>query len=153
MVAQEKIEEKKQISYGKLIDQNGYKQTSSIPENVKEKIAQTPYYLFIYIPSDEILKISVFPIKSAQIKKILIRLKEFSPDLVKGISEIMKKFNLGNSTIHTTGLCFENINCYYETYVSAEDLDISLEKLKEEFLKVPRVEEVKIISIEVSSEV
>ncbi|MHA1775236.1 MAG: hypothetical protein DRO88_05945 [Promethearchaeia archaeon] len=150
MVTEEKIKEKKQISFGKLIDQARYKKTTSIPDKVKEKIAQTPYYLFIYIPSDEILKISVFPIKSARIKKILIRLKEFSPELVKGISEIMKKFNLGNSTIHTTGLCFEKINCYYETYVSIDDLPISLEKLRKEFLKVPRVEGVKIIDIQVT---
>ncbi|WP_457556772.1 hypothetical protein [Candidatus Harpocratesius sp.] len=150
MATEEKIEEKKQISFGKLIDQAAYKNSSSIPERVKEKIAETPFYLFIYIPSDEILKISVFPIKSSKIKKILIRLNEFSPELVKGISDIMKKFNLGSGTIHTTGLCFESINCYYETYVSVEDLPISLENLKNEFLRVPRVEEVKIIEIPLS---
>lgn len=147
----ENIEEKKQISYGKLVTRENYLTTSAIPKEVKQKLGESPYYLFIYIPGDEILKISIFPCKNAQIKKILIRLKEFAPELVKGISDILKKFKLGSGTIHTTGLCFEHINCYYETYVSVQDIPISLEEIKQEFLKVPRVENVQILDIEINS--
>jgi len=148
------IEEKKQISYGKLITQAHFQGTKCIPDHVKGTLKDTPYYLFIYIPSDDIIKISVFPCQHSSIKKILIRLKEFSPDLIKGISEVLKNFNLGDGTIHTTGLCFESINCFYETYIDVENVknrNISLETIREHFLQVPRVHEVQIIDIEVSS--
>ncbi|MHA1612197.1 MAG: hypothetical protein ACTSVZ_11720 [Promethearchaeota archaeon] len=149
MVKEENIKEKKQISYGKLISKEDFASDRCIPSEVKDKLENVPYYLFIFIPADEILKISVFPSKNPVIKKILIRLKEFSPELVKGISEILKNFKLGNSTIHTTGLCFENINCFYETYMSVVDMPASMEEIKAEFLKVRRVEEVSIIDIPV----
>ncbi len=142
-------EEKKQISYGKLISREDFESDRCIPMKVKAKLEDVPYYLFIFIPSDEILKISVFPSKNPVIKKILIRLREFSPELVKGISDILKNFKLGKSTIHTTGLCFENINCFYETYMSVVDISASLEEIKAEFLKINRVEEVSIIDIPV----
>ncbi|TFH27687.1 MAG: hypothetical protein E4G98_05940 [Promethearchaeota archaeon] len=144
---EEKIEEKKQISYGKLISREDFMSDRCMPADVKNKLEDVPHYLFIFIPSDEILKISVFPSKNPTIKKILIRLKEFSPELVKGISDILKNFKLGSSTIHTTGLCFENINCFYETYMSVVDMPTSMDEIKAEFMKVPRVEEVSIIDI------
>ncbi|MHA1674792.1 MAG: hypothetical protein ACTSYI_14350 [Promethearchaeota archaeon] len=144
---EEKIEDKKQISYGKLISREDFISDKCIPAGVKKKLEDVPYYLFIFIPSDEILKISVFPTKHPVIKKILIRLKEFSPDLIKGISDILKNFKLGSSTIHTTGLCFESINCFYETYMSVVDMPASMDEIRAEFLKVPRVEEVSIIDI------
>jgi hypothetical protein len=149
MVSDEKIEEKKQISFGKLITREAFLSNTCIPDDVKGKLDEVPFYLFIFIPGDEILKISVFPTKHSNIKKILIRLKEFAPELVKGISDILKNFKLGSGTIHTTGLCFEKIDCFYETYVSSSDIPISLDAIKAEFLKVPRVESVQIIDIQV----
>ncbi len=81
----------------------------------------------------------------------MIRLKEFSPDLVKGISDVLKNFNLGDATIHTTGLCFSGINCFYETYIDAESIktkNIALDTIKEDFMKVPRVEKVEIVDVD-----
>ncbi len=149
------IEDKKQISFGKLISEEKFTSSHFIPEKIQDHLKKAPYYLFIYIPADDIIKISVFPCKNATIKKILIRLKEFSPDLVKGISDVLKNFNLGDGTIHTTGLCFESINCFYETYLDTANIknhEVSLAKIKDEFLKVPRVEEVSIIDIEPDKE-
>ena len=143
-------DEKKQISYGKLIQKKNFDANTFIPNSVREKIKSAPYYLFIFIPAEDLIKLSCFPCQNNDVKKILIRLKEFSPDLVKGISDVLKKFNLDIGTIHTTGLCFEAINCFYETYIDAATLrekNISIEKVRDEFLKVQRVKEVKIINI------
>ncbi len=145
------LEEKKQISFGKLVPKAKFETSGFIPEKLHTLIKSTPYYLMIYIPADDILKISVFPCENSSIQKILIRLKEFSPDLVKGISDVLKNFNLGDGTIHTTGLCFEAINCFYETYIDSTIINkrnISIEKIREEFMKVPRVEEVIIVNIQ-----
>lgn len=147
-------DEKKQISYGKLMQKKEFDENAFIPNNVREKLKSSPYYLFIFIPAEDLIKLSIFPCKNNDVKKILIRLKEFSPDLVKGISDVLKKFNLDIGTIHTTGLCFEAINCFYETYVDATTLrekNISIEKVRDEFLNVQRVKEVKILDISAES--
>lgn len=148
------IENKKQISYGKLISKKDFASTSVIPIEVKEELKKSgEYYLWIFIPGEDIIKLSVYPCPSSSIKKILIRLKEFSPDLVKGISEVLKNFQLGDATIHTTGLCFSGQNCFYETYVDASELAakaLSLEKIKENFKNVHKVVSVELLDIPVS---
>lgn len=143
-------QDKKQISYGKLMQKKDFDENTFIPNSVREKLISTPYYLFIFIPANDLIKLSIFPCENNDVKKILIRLKEFSPDLVKGISDVLKKYNLDIGTIHTTGLCFEAINCFYETYINAATLrkeNISIEEVRDEFLKVQRVKDVKIINI------
>ena len=147
------VKERQQISYGKLIPRNKYMESPFIPDQIRSHLAENPYYLYIYVPADEIIKVSIFACKTANIKKILIRLKEFAPELVKGISSVLKNFNLGAGTIHTTGLCFESTKCYYETYVDAtvmEQKNLSLEQIREEFLAVNRVEEVIIKEITIT---
>ena len=143
--------DRKQISYGYLLSKENFENTPLIPPAAKRILKKGEYYLLIFIPGEELLKISSIPVEHSDIKKILIRLKEFSPDLVKGISDILKNYNLGDSTIHTTGLCFSGINCFYETYVDATKattLKISLEGIKNEFKKIPRVEDVQVLEIE-----
>lgn len=144
-------EEKKQISFGRLVKKADFQNSSFVPDEVRKTLKDTDFYLFIYIPSDEIIKLSIFPCGNVNIQKILIRLKEFSPELVKGISDVLKNFELGDSTIHTTGLCFSGINCFYETYLDStkmKDKNISIEEIKKEFLAVPRVVEVHIVDVE-----
>jgi hypothetical protein len=144
------IEEKKEISIGRLIPKAKFESSGFIPVKVQARIKSSNFYLLIYIPSDDIIKISVFPCSNPSIKKILIRLKEFSPDLVKGISDVLKNFNLGDGTVHTTGLCFQQQDCFYETYLDSsnfKDRQLSLEEIRQEFLKVPRVEDVEIYDI------
>lgn len=146
--------ERKQISYGNLISHTDFDKMGIVPIEVKKTLKKGAYYLFIFIPGEDLLKLSVFPVAHSTIKKILIRLKEFSPDLVKGISDVLKNFNLGDSTIHTTGLCFSGVNCFYETYVDAtkaESMAVSLNNIIDEFKKVPRVEEVQIVDIVVKA--
>ncbi|MHA1584451.1 MAG: hypothetical protein ACTSVU_06955 [Promethearchaeota archaeon] len=144
------IDEKQQISYGKLITGEEFKDAEYIPANVKSHLPEKPYYLFIYVPAEKLIKVSIFPVKHNLIKKVLIRLKEFSPELVKGISSVLKNFELGECTIHTTGICFEAINCFYETYIDVSNLKsrkFSLDEIRKAFLEVPRIEEVQIIDI------
>jgi hypothetical protein len=146
--------ERKQISFGNLIARTDFEKSPMIPDDVKSILRKGEYYLFIFIPEEKNLKLNVFPVENQKIKKILIRLKEFSPDLVKGISDVLRSFNLGDSTVHTTGLCFSGVKCFYETYVDAskaEQSKISLDNIKAEFVKIPRVEEVELLNIEVKS--
>lgn len=145
--------ERQQISFGKLITRENYITSPFIPGQIRSHLADTPYYLYIFVPADEIIKVSIFACKSGNIKKILIRLKEFAPELVKGISTVLKNFKLSEGTIHTTGLCFESTRCFYETYVDAtvmKEKNLSLDKIREEFSKVNRVEEVIIKDITIS---
>ncbi len=138
---------RKQISYGYLISKADFDKTNLIPPEGKKILKKGTCYLFIFIPGEELLKLSVFPCENTTIKKILIRLKEFSPDLVKGITDVLKNFKLGDSAIHTTGLCFSGVNCFYETYMDATKMtnhDISIDDIEEDFRKIPRVEEVEI---------
>ncbi len=147
-------ETRQQISYGKLISRRKYEESSFFPDEIRSHLPNTPYYLYIYVPADRIVKVSIFACDSSKIKKILISLKEFAPELVKGISTVLKNFNLGKGTIHTTGLCFESSKCFYETYVDESKLkesDISFEEIQKEFLKVERIEEVRILDIEVEN--
>ncbi|MCK5346803.1 MAG: hypothetical protein KAR20_25520 [Candidatus Heimdallarchaeota archaeon] len=148
------IETSKQISYGRLLNSHDFSNSTFIPDQVRSGLKSSAYYLFIYIPADEIIKVSIFPVQNPTIKKLLLRLKEFSPDLVKGISGVLKDFNLGDGTIHTTGLCFEAINCFYETYLDLANIEkrnISLEEIRQEFLRVPRVDSVEIIDVPVET--
>jgi hypothetical protein len=146
--------ERRQISYGNLVSHEDFEQTALIPFEVKKSLAKGIYYLFIFVPSEDSLKVTIFPVDNKTIKKILICLKEFSPDLVKGISDVLKTYNLGESSIHTTGLCFSGINCFYETYIDAQKMEqnqISLDAIKKEFKKIDRVLDVQILDIELKS--
>lgn len=143
--------ERKEISFGYLITKDDFEATTLVPPDGKKRLKSGNYYLFIFIPGDEILKLSIFPCENKTIKKVLIRLKEFSPDLVKGISDVLKNFNLSDSTIHTTGLCFSGVNCFYETYLDSTKMNghkYTIDDIKDSFNKVPRVEDVKIIDVD-----
>ena len=145
------METRQQISFGKLVSRAEYEQSKFFPEEIRSHLPKTPYYLHIFVPAENIVKVSIFACSNKDIKKILISLKEFAPELVKGISTVLKEFDLSKGTIHTTGLCFESTKCYYETYVDASKLaknNVSFGKIKKEFLKVDRINEVQILDIE-----
>lgn len=144
------MENRQQISYGKLISREKYMQSGFFPDEIRDHLPETPYYLYIFVPAEKIVKVSIFACENENIKKILINLREFAPEVVKGISSVLKNFDLGKGTIHTTGLCFQSTKCYYETYVDATKLEenkISFDNIKQEFLKVDRIENVKILDL------
>ena len=120
------------------------KKNDIIPDEIKSEILDSPYYLLIFISREDVVKINCFPSKTEAIKKILIKLQEFSPDLVKGISSVLKELNLSKDILHTTGLCYEMENCFYETYLIADAFDaesgsITIESIKEKFKSVAKV--------------
>ena len=85
-------------------------------------------------------KINVFPVETKSIKKILINLERFSLELVNGISDVLKDLN--EYILHTTGICYSEEFCFYETYINMEKLkekNITLEKLKKEFMNIPKI--------------
>ncbi len=142
-------EYKKKISTGLIISRKILDQTI-FPEEIKLEIAKTPYYLLIFISREDVIKISCFPTKTNSIKKILIKLEEFSPEIVKGISEVLNKLNLIKDILHTTGICYELENCFYETYLIGDLIDQNSdynEKIEQEFIKLPRVNSVVIEDI------
>ena len=143
------IKQKNKISIGKILSKEDFNSTI-FPEEVKYEINEAPYYLLIFISREDSIKISCFPTQTKDIKKILIKLIEFSPDLVKGISTVLSELNLSRDILHTTGICYELENCFYETYLLGDSLnsgDVSLNAIKEKFLAIDKIVKVVIEDI------
>ncbi len=132
----DKEEQKNKISIGLILSKDDLNK-SIFPSEITQEILDTPYYLLIFISREDVVKISCFPTKTNKIKKVLIKLTEFSPDLVKGISKVLKELNLSRNILHTTGLCYEMERCFYETYLYNDS--ISADTLKEKFTRIPKV--------------
>ncbi len=143
------IKQKNKISIGKILSKDDFKSTI-FPEEVKYEINEAPYYLLIFISREDSIKISCFPTQTKNIKKILIKLIEFSPDLVKGISTVLSELNLSRDILHTTGICYELENCFYETYLLGDSLNsgkVSVDAIKEKFLAIDKIVKVQIEDI------
>ncbi|MFW9783543.1 MAG: hypothetical protein ACFFFB_14765 [Candidatus Heimdallarchaeota archaeon] len=139
--------QKNKISVGLIINNNELNNNPIFPSEIKEEISNSPYYLLIFISREDVVKISCFPTQNKNIKKILIKLKEFSPDLVKGISNVLNEMNLSKEILHTTGLCYEMEKCFYETYLIGDIIDsgqLSLEDIQNKFMAVANVIDVNI---------
>ena len=142
--------QKNKISVGQIITNNELDNNPIFPSEIKEEILDSPYYLLIFISREDVVKISCFPTKKKNIKKILIKLREFSPDLVKGISNVLNELNLSKEILHTTGLCYEMERCYYETYLIGdvvESGELSVDNIKEKFMAVANVIDVQIEAV------
>jgi len=137
-----KAVQKNKISVGIILNNNELNNNPIFPLEIKTEILDSPYYLLIFISREDVVKISCFPTQKKNIKKILIKLKEFSPDLVKGISNVLNELNLSKAILHTTGLCYEMEKCFYETYLTGDIIDsgeLTVEKLKDKFMAVSNV--------------
>jgi len=142
-----KAVQKNKISVGIILNNNELNNNPIFPSEIKEEILDSPYYLLIFISREDVVKISCFPTQKKNIKKILIKLKEFSPDLVKGISNVLNELNLSNEILHTTGLCYEMEKCFYETYLIGERIesgDLSVDDIQNKFMAVANVINVQI---------
>ena len=147
--------QKNKISVGLIISKDVFNSSTIFPEEVKAEINDTSYYLLIFISREDSIKISCFPTKTKNIKKILIKLIEFSPDLVKGISTVLGELNLSRDILHTTGICYELEKCFYETYLLGDSLNkgnITNEAIKENFLAIDKVVNVEIEDISIHNE-
>ena len=146
--------QKNKISIGKILSRGDFNSTL-FPEEVKVEINQAPYYLLIFISREDSIKISCFPTNTKDIKKILIKLIEFSPDLVKGISTVLNDLNLSKDILHTTGICYELENCFYETYLLGDTLKsgtMSVDAIREKFLAIEKIVNVSIEDIPIHNE-
>jgi hypothetical protein len=142
--------EKNKISIGLIITNGELNKNPIFPSEIKEEILDSPYYLLIFISREDVVKISCFPTKNKNIKKILVKLKEFSPDLVKGISNALNDLKLSKEILHTTGLCYEMEKCFYETYLIGEMVDsgdLTVDSIKKKFMSVANVIDVNIEDI------
>ena len=142
--------EKNKISIGLIITNGELNRNPIFPSEIKEEILDSPYYLLIFISREDVVKISCFPTKNRNIKKILVKLKEFSPDLVKGISNALNDLKLSKEILHTTGLCYEMEKCFYETYLIGEMVDsgeLTVDNIKSKFMSVANVIDVNIDDI------
>jgi len=146
--------QKNKISNGLIITKEHLKNTI-FPEEVQNEIIDSPYYLLIYISREDVIKIFCFPTQNKMIKKILIKLEEFSPEVVKGISEVLNDLQLNKDILHTTGICYELEKCFYETYLVGETLvegDITVSMINKKFMAIPRVNRVSIEDIPMINE-
>jgi hypothetical protein len=142
MEIDDKVPEKNKISIGLIINNKELNNNPIFPSEIKEEIQESPYYLLIFISREDVVKISCFPTSNKNIKKILVKLKEFSPDLVKGISNVLNELNLSQEILHTTGLCYEMEKCFYETYLIGDMVDsgeLTLDIIKDKFMSVANV--------------
>lgn len=142
MTTEKEEEEKNKISLGLIISNEELNNNPIFPLEITKTISNTPYYLLIFISREDVVKISCFPTETNNIKKILIKLMEFSPDLVKGISRVLNELNLSKDILHTTGLCYEMEKCFYETYLVGDSLETSensFETIKKKFKAVSKV--------------
>jgi hypothetical protein len=142
MEIDDKVPEKNKISIGLIINNKELNNNPIFPSEIKEEIQESPYYLLIFISREDVVKISCFPTSNKNIKKILVKLKEFSPDLVKGISNVLNELNLSKEILHTTGLCYEMEKCFYETYLIGDMVDsgqLTLDVIKDKFMSVANV--------------
>ncbi|MFX0018104.1 MAG: hypothetical protein ACFFAK_10180 [Promethearchaeota archaeon] len=145
--------EKNKISLGLIITKEDLKFTI-FPDEVKEEIIDSPYYLLIFISREDVIKVSCFPTNTKLIKKILIKLEEFSPEIVKGISEVLSELNLSKDILHTTGICYELEKCFYETYLIGDTLEsnnLNTELIKEKFLSIKKVNNITLEDIPLHS--
>ena len=134
--------QKNKISIGLIITNNELNNNPIFPSEIKQEILDSPYYLLIFISREDVVKISCFPTKNKNIKKILVKLREFSPDLVKGISNVLNDLNLSKEILHTTGLCYEMEKCFYETYLIGDMVDageLTVDIIKDKFMAVANV--------------
>ncbi|MEJ2293598.1 MAG: hypothetical protein P8Y23_02400 [Candidatus Lokiarchaeota archaeon] len=141
--------QKNKISNG-LIITKAHLQSTIFPDEVQNEINDTPYYLLIFISREDVIKIFCFPTQNKLIKKILIKLEEFSPEVVKGISEVLNDLQLNKDILHTTGICYELEKCFYETYLIGDTLergDITVPLINKKFMAIPRVNKVTIEDI------
>lgn len=146
----EKDNQKNKISNGLIISKDVLTENPIIPVEVMNEIKDMPYYLLIFISREDVIKISCFPSKTKNIKKVLIKLKEFSPDLVKGISGVLRDLDLSKNILHTTGLCYEMEKCFYETYMKGDSFGSdTIETIKSKFLDILKVINVEIEEISV----
>jgi len=146
--------QKNKISIGKILSREDFNSTI-FPLEVKAEINETPYYLLIFISREDSIKISCFPTNTNDIKKILIKLVEFSPDLVKGISTVLNELDLSKDILHTTGICYELENCFYETYLLGNTLksgSMPIDDIKEKFLAIEKIVKVEIEDIPIHNE-
>ena len=144
------VAKKNKISVGLIITHSDLSDNPIVPSEIKEEISDSPFYLLIFISREDVVKISCFPTQKKNIKKILIKLKEFSPDLVKGISNVLNDLNMSKEILHTTGLCYEMEKCFYETYLIGDIIDsgeLSIENIKDKFMAVANVLQVQIEDI------
>lgn len=139
----EKEAQKNKISVGLIIDKEELHTNVIFPNEIREEVQDAPYYLMIFISREDVVKISCFPTKTNNIKKILIKLEEFSPNLVKGISNVLRELNLSKDVLHTTGLCYELSDCYYESYINGDEIDSEdIEEIKRAFMSIEKVNDV-----------
>jgi hypothetical protein len=142
----------RKVSIGLIISSEDIKSNKIIPKGMIKSLDEPPYYLFIYIFREKIAKINIFPVENRSIKKILINLEDFSPDLVKNISNVFKKSNLSDYILHSTGVCYSEEFCFYENYLTIEKIKgkiAILDEMKNNLLKIPKVIDVFIEDIPV----
>lgn len=142
--------ERKELSYAKLVSRESFSHSIFIPDKFENFIPEGNNLLLKFVPSDEGLRISILPCESKEVKKILIRLEQFSTEIITEIQKIINKYDINKVVVNTSGICFKAEKCFYEIYIDYhkfEDLQINLDQFKEELMNSPSIHNVNIIGI------
>lgn len=103
-----------EVSKGKLL-RRGEVTRLEIPPVLIDKLPFSSRLLVIFVPRPDNVKITVIPCKTEEILKIVVHLDQFHPETIRSIADIISELRI--STVHTSGICFHEKECFYEAYV------------------------------------
>ena len=127
---------------------NGKLKLEITPLKIRES-KKYPYSLIIQSFTEDLTKLTIYPVNKKKILKIIVRGQNVSKEDIEIFSEYLRYFDI----IHTSGLVFQHNQLFYECYLNlsleelesfkCKDLKTSLEKIKKLF-KDLKIEEIRL---------
>ncbi len=144
----------KELSWGKVVEKNTLGNIS-LPKKMFDSFfkeswtssASLTHVLIVFSPKPRALKIDIFPLEGSEVIKILLKLTDFSVNTIEQIREITKELKLPDD-LFMSGVCIEQRNCVYESYIEKNKLEVSVDLIKERFTSVESITDVLVQNIE-----
>jgi len=133
---------KAQIQKKAEIDDSTVSLDISIPQTIELK--NYPFLLIIQSTSENHIRLTIYPITTEKIIKIILVGRDISDEVIEILSKILKKYEI----IHSSGLLKKEKDFLYECYLNlslsdakSKDLKTSLDKIKNIFKEI-KIEEI-----------
>ncbi len=133
---------KAQIQKKAEIDDSTVSLDISIPQTIELK--NYPFLLIIQSTSENHIRLTIYPITTEKIIKIILVGQDISDEVIEILSKILKKYEI----IHSSGLLKKEKDFLYECYLNlslsdakSKDLKTSLDKIKNIFKEI-KIEEI-----------
>ena len=133
---------KAQIQKKAEIDDSTVSLDISIPQTIELK--NYPFLLIIQSTTENQIRLTIYPIATEKIIKIILVGQDISDEVIEMLSKILKKYEI----IHSSGLLKKEQDFLYECYLNlslsdakSKDLKTSLDKIKNIFKEI-KIEEI-----------